>query len=213
MNKPRGQISTFDILLVNFLKAGRKCQMLRSDPKGIALITVLIVAAIVMILSGLAYQFLIKSTVISGINLNYQTGISSLKAGAQYTKWTIDQYRINKALPPLKFGASNSSCLKIKLNSTRNNWSATCKKAADPINNYDIKISIGGYTVYAEIVDTVLGNTKIASGSTARHTGAVSQSKSGTNIITPPASPYLYRIELIATKGDIQSQVSALFGY
>ena len=193
-------------------KKGEMLKMKKHDQKGIALITVLIVAAIVMILSGLAYQFLIKDTIISGINLSYQTGISSLKAGAQYTKWTIDQYRVNKVLPTPQFGASNSSCLSTKLSSTTNNW-GNCPKTANPINNYDIKISIGGYTVYAEIVDTALGNTKISSGSTTHHTGAVSKNKAGTNIITPPAAPYLYRIELVATKGNLQSQVSALFGY
>ncbi len=186
--------------------------MKKYDQKGIALITVLVVAAIVMALSGLAYQFLIKGTIISGINLRYKEAGSSLVAGAQYTKWVIKRYRETGSVPtPLPFGAStsNNSCLSIKLNNTINNW-GNCPKTADPINSYDIKLSLGNYTVYVEIVNTLIkGNTKTKVAELIA--GAVS---TVTTVITPPVAPYLYRIELIAVKlNDVQSKVSALFGY
>ena len=183
--------------------------MKKYSQKGIALITVLVVAAIVMTLSGLAYQFLIKGTIISGVNLRYKEAGSSLVAGAQYTKWVINQYRTTKSLPVPQFGASDSSCLSIKLNNTINNW-GSCPKTADPINNYDIKLSLGNYTVYVEIVNTLSGNRK-SSSSNHNNTGSVSTNPSGS---TKAPAPYLYRIELIAVKlNDVQSKVSALFGY
>lgn len=189
--------------------------MKKYNQKGIALITVLVVAAIVMTLSGLAYQFLIKGTIISGLNLRYKEADSSLVAGAQYTKWVINQYRTTGSVPTtLPFGASDSSCLSKKLNEPINNW-GSCPKTADPVNNYDIKLSLGtkNYTVYAEIINTLKGNTK-AGGSASLNTGAVSAGKTGTNVVIPPTAPYLYRIELVAVKSnDVHSKVSALFGY
>jgi len=180
--------------------------------RGIALIVVLIVAAIVIALSGIAYQFLIKGTIISGVNLRYQAANSALAAGSKYTKWVIDQYRASDSMPAPQFGASDSSCLKIKLSSITSSW-GSCPATADPINNYDIKLKLGSYTVYAQIIETLFGNTK-SSGGQNLNTGSVSKNKTGTNTITPPASPFLYRIELIAAKSnDVQSQVSALFGY
>ncbi len=189
--------------------------MKKYDQKGIALITVLIVAAIVMALSGLAYQFLIKGTIMSGVNLRYKEADSSLVAGAQYTKWTIDQYRATDSVPAVQFGASynSNSCLAAKLNNTANNW-GNCPTIANPITNYDIKLKLGSYTVYAQIVETLLGNTKSSGSQKHNNTGSVSKNKTGTNVIIPPTSPFLYRIELIAVKlNDVQSKVSALFGY
>ncbi len=188
-----------------------KIAMKYHNQKGIALIVVLIVAAIVIALSGIAYQFLIKSTIISGVNLRYQAANSALAAESKYTKWAIDQYRLNKSLTS-QFGASDSSCLPTKLNNTTGSW-GSCPATADPVKNYDIKLTLGNYIVYAQIVDTLLGNTK-SGGNLGLNTGSTSKNKTGTNTVTPPAAPYLYRIEMIAEKpGDLQSQVSALFGY
>ncbi len=183
------------------------------DQKGIALIVVLIVAAIVIALSGIAYQFLIKGTIISGINLRYQAVNSALVAGSKYTKWAIDQYRATGSVPTtLPFGASKSlnSCLSIKLAKATSSWGVSCPATAAPITNYDIKLQLGNYTVYAQIIETLLGNTK-NSDSQNLNTGSVSKKTGGT---VKPTAPYLYRIELVAVKlNDVQSKVSALFGY
>lgn len=182
------------------------------NQKGIALIVVLIVAAIVIALSSIAYQFLIKGTIMSGVNLRYQAANSALVAGSKYTKWVVDQYRTSGSIPAAQFGAAESSCLATKLNNTTNSW-GSCPTIANPITNYDIKLKLGNYTVYAQIIETLLGNTK-SSGSQNLNTGSVSKNKTGTNTVTPPATPFLYRIEMIAAKpNDVQSQVSALFGY
>jgi hypothetical protein len=201
--------------------------------RGIALVMVLILSAIVLaIISGLIYM-ITSTTQISGMQKRYRTALEAGKGGADVTfqifalrrdpdealRDAIDYYR-----------TISFECFDAKLNSTTStaNWSAcadnedeykkTTSMEINPADSktYDFSFNIGSspyptYTAYAKIVDTVEGNSGGDEG-LLKH-GVVS---SGSGEITVVSIPYLYTVEVNAENAANPSErakLSILYQY
>jgi len=74
----------------------------------------------------------------------------------------------------------------------------------NPKKNPDFSFTLPGsaFTVYTKIVDTVRGNTDQGSIVTSGELGGSAVSSGAGGVITPPHSPYLYRMEVQAQRSD-----------
>jgi hypothetical protein len=86
----------------------------------------------------------------------------------------------------------------------------------DPKTNPDFSYPVGNYRVYTKIVDTVRGNSDVGGIVASGELGGSSVSSSTAGVVTPPLTPYLYRMELLAEAAANpreRSKISVLFAY
>jgi hypothetical protein len=202
---------------------------LLSSERGIALVMVLILSAIVLaIITGLIYM-ITSTTQISGMQKRYRTALEAGMGGADVT-FRILALRDDPELQMrTAIGYSRTisdACFDRKLNyaTSATNW-ADCGSYAnatamviDPADptTYDFRFDFGSagyptYRGYAKIVDTVEGNSGGDEG-LLKH-GVVS---SGSGEITVVSIPYLYTIEVNAENRDNpaeRAKLSVLYQY
>jgi hypothetical protein len=188
-----------------FLKGGEGGLL---NEKGIALVMVLVLSAIILvIMAGLIYM-LTTGTQLSGMQKRYKTALEAGTGGADVIYQMIAA-RGNPNIPLSNFliTASNVGgvdCLTPKLNSPTNSWPAACNNSLsiDPNtqSSYDMQFDIGTgptYRVFAKIVDTVEGNS---GGDEGLIKGGVVHSSGEINVAS---IPFLYTIEV-----DAQNQAN-----
>jgi hypothetical protein len=197
------------------------------NEKGIALIMVLILAAVILvIMAGLVYM-ITSTTQISGMTKKYKTALQAGVGGAEVTFQIIQLRGDPEAMirTALSYNRTISdACLAAKLNTTTStaNW-ATCGANAtamtidrDDPTTYDFSFDLGtspypSYRGFAKIVDTVEGNSGGDEG-LLKH-GVVS---AGSGEITVMSVPYLYTIEVNTENRDNPSErakISVLYQY
>jgi len=200
-----------------------------SNEKGIALVMVLILSAIVLaIISGLIYM-ITSTTQISGMQKRYRTALEAGMGGADVTFRLLALRGDPELTMKTAIGYNRTisdACFAAKLNSTTSatNWAACGTYAnatamvIDPADTttYDFRFELGSspyptYRGYAKIVDTVEGNSGGDEG-LLKH-GVVS---SGSGEITVVSVPYLYTVEVDAENRDNPSErakLSILYQY
>lgn len=199
------------------------------DEKGIALVMILILSAIVLaIMAGLIY-IITSTTQISGMQKRYRTALEAGMGGADLT-FQIFQLRGDpeqQVRDPINYyRAISDACFTEKLNETTSstNWAAcgdyakTTSMVINPSDpaTYDFTFQLGSspyptYNAYAKIVDTVEGNSGGDEG-LLKH-GVVN---SGSGEITVVSVPYLYTIEVDAENAANPSErakLSILYQY
>jgi len=199
------------------------------NQKGIALVMVLILSAIVLaIISGLIYM-ITSTTQISGMQKRYRTALEAGMGGADVT-FRLLALRGDPELTMRNAIGYNrtisDACFAAKLNSTTSatNWAAcgiyanATAMVIDPADTttYDFRFDLGSspyptYRGYGKIVDTVEGNSGGDEG-LLKH-GVVS---SGSGEITVVSIPYLYTIEVDAENSANPSErakLSVLYQY
>ena len=80
----------------------------------------------------------------------------------------------------------------------------------------DFTFALGKFTLYTKIVDTVRGNTEQGTIVASGELGGSAVSAGAGGIITPPHSPYLYRMEVQAEATDNpreMSKISVLYAH
>lgn len=103
----------------------------------------------------------------------------------------------------------NYICLCAKLCDPTASWPSSCSSTMDPVSYPDIPAfdlaGIGGadYRVFAQIVDTTIGNSDLST----EQLGGSGVASSSASVISAPPVPYLYRIEI-----NSQSKASATAG-
>jgi hypothetical protein len=199
------------------------------NEKGIALVMVLILSAIVLaIISGLIYM-ITSTTQISGMQKRYRTALEAGMGGADVTFRLLALRGDPDLVMRTAIGYNRTisdACFAAKLNSTTSatNWAACgiyAKATAmviDPADTttYDFRFDLGSspyptYRGYGKIVDTVEGNSGGDEG-LLKH-GVVS---SGSGEITVVSIPYLYTVEVNAENRDNPSErakLSILYQY
>ncbi len=199
------------------------------NEKGIALVMVLILSAIVLaITAGLVYM-ITSTTQISGMQKRYRTALEAGMGGADLT---FQIFRL-RGDPDLSMKTAlyynrtiSDACFTAKLNETTSstNWAAcgdygkTTSMVIDPLDptTYDFTFQLGSspyptYNAYAKIVDTVEGNSGGDEG-LLKH-GVVN---SGSGDITVMSVPYLYTIEVDAenpANPSERAKLSILYQY
>lgn len=208
-----------------------------STEKGIALVMVLILSAIILaIMSGLVYM-VISGTQISGIQKRYKTALEAGIGGANVSYQLIglegDTTKTNTFLsdisalspavttPNACTGISKESVtytgLSAKLRTPTSTW-VNCDSSLTitpgTTSTYDITFQLGigpTYTVYSKIVDTVEGNSGGDEG--LLKTGVV---VSNPGEVSVKSIPYLYTIEIdsenVANQAE-RAKLSVLYQY
>ncbi len=192
------------------------------NEKGVALMMVLILSAIMLgIMAGLVYM-LVASTQVSGIQKRYKTALDAGKGGANLTYELIANRGTLGSLDPTQITfaiRTATACMTAKMISRTSDWTACPSDSStsyiDTANSasYDLFVEIGTtarYQIYSKIVDTVEGNSG----------GDLGLIKSGvvTNSgeVQAMSRPYLYTIEVDAQNRDNpaeRAQYSILYQY
>lgn len=176
---------------------------LLGSEKGIALVMVLVLSAVmVAIMAGLVYMLTV-GTQVSGIQKRYRTASEAAEGCKDAALALIDAGGASP-IPLPGFSITSGPCLSSKVVSGTSaaNW-ASCGSLdravsltidpGDPLT-YDFSFGIGTgptYTCYAKIADTVMGNTSFDYGKWLR--GGVVWSEGGGEAV---ARPYYYTIEV-----------------
>lgn len=82
--------------------------------------------------------------------------------------------------------------------------------------NPDFTFQIGNFTLYSKIVDTVRGNSDLGTIVASGEIGGSAVSSGAAGLITPPHSPYLYRMEVqseATTNPRELSKISVLYAF
>lgn len=183
--------------------------------KGIALLVVLVLSAVVLaVMTGLIYM-ITSGTQISGYQKRYKTSLEAAKGGSDLFYQVVglggDTSSLTGLSPTISLA---SSCIgtdiysgktytgfQAKINSSSSSWvGCNSSLTIDPNNSatYDMKLVLGTsprYNYYAKIVGTIKGNS-------AQHTadelqmGGVVTLGSGGSSIPVVSKPTLYSIEV-----------------
>jgi hypothetical protein len=202
---------------------------LLSSERGIALVMVLILSAIVLaIITGLIYM-ITSTTQTSGMQKRYRTALEAGMGGADVTFRLLALRGDPELAMRTAIGYNRTisdACFAAKLNSTTSatNWAAcgsytnATAMVIDPADTttYDFRFDLGSspyptYRGYGKIVDTVEGNSGGDEG-LLKH-GVVS---SGSGEITVVSIPYLYTVEVNAensTNPAERAKLSVLYQY
>jgi hypothetical protein len=201
---------------------------LLSTERGIALVIVLVLSAILLaVMAGLIYMVTV-GTQISGMEKRYKTALEAGVGGTDVT-YEMIAARGNPNIPNINFSFSSSftsACMDDKLNraTSSTNWN-DCTDYANATSltidptvpaSYDMTFQLGAapfptYTVYAKIVDTVEGNS---GGDEGLLKGGVVTSNPGE--VTVVSVPYLYTIEIDsqnAANPQERAKLSILYQY
>jgi len=183
------------------------------NQKGIALVTVFILTAIMLgMITSLIYMITV-GTQISGIEKRYKTALEAGLGGSEVFLEVISA-RGNNPFPAdisnmLKFTIENQNCFLDKIRKNTQDWNTEiCPQPQatsltidrDDPKTYDLTITLGtdpSYRVFAKIVDTVEGNS---GGDEGLIKGGVVESNPGEVAVT--GIPYLYTIEVLAEQAD-----------
>jgi hypothetical protein len=213
--------------LFNFGMRNTGCGIFRNlhskirNEKGIALVMVLVLSAIILvIMAGLIYM-LTTGTQLSGMQKRYKTALEAGMGGTEVT-YQLIAARGNPNIPLTNFliTASNVGgvdCLTPKLNQPTSSWPAACNNFLtidpDTQSTYDMQFDVGTaptYRVYAKIADTVMGNS---GGDEGLLKGGVVHSTGEINVAS---IPFLYTIEVDAqnqTNPAERAKLSILYQY
>ncbi len=201
------------------------------NKKGIALIVALIIAFIILALGSLTLYISMQSTKISGSFRQYRSAVESAEGAFNETREILGSIKAGENVSfPSTLINNKTTCLHYKLNTQTSNWTdndlsnnqcsnlsnVESTNISDIVSFYDLKYSLGGYTIYIKLVNTAKGNTSSSSSKGLVSGGVTSPNKEGTNVIHPPPIPFLYRMEIVAestinTKD--KAHISLLYGY
>jgi Tfp pilus assembly protein PilX len=213
---------------------------------GFALLIALIVAFIILVLGSMALYMSTVGTRMSGSLKEYRSAVEAAGGAFELTRNMVGNLKSNPSYTPSGISADiKTKCLNFKFNNptaknddtgydgwTNDNlttYDCNAKKieqaesldlTEDEIkNSYDIKYSLGQYTVYVKVMNTTDGNTSINSNSGKnKNIGGVESNyaqATGGGLSTPKA-PYLYRMEIMSinsTNKNNKAIVTLLYAY
>lgn len=169
-----------------------------NSEKGIALMMVLILSAIMLSIMAALIYLMTSGTQLSGGQKRYKTALEGGKGGADVYFQFIASRDDPADIPlthtfPLKTLTAN--CMNQKFNRPTKDWDASCNNSLtiDPTvpATYDLSVDLGSYRSYTKIVDTVQGNTGGSEGLRGRQVVGANE---GGGITVP----YYYTIEVDA---------------
>ncbi len=212
------------------------------NERGIALVTALMLTLVSLVMVMALMYFIETGTRVSAAGKRYQNVQQAAYGGVSLT--------VNELIPRLEnaiFGNYSTGsqsgiqllkadyaglnlpdlgCLKQKLNTSSETWSAACSKSLDPKSSPDMTFLLQatlsntllppqGYVVYTKIVDTpIVGNTDPANLSNLRKPENVNESNQVEgNGVTIPTT---YRIEIRAERQQNpqeRSNLSVVYSY
>ncbi|MDA8088205.1 MAG: hypothetical protein M0Z75_16095 [Nitrospiraceae bacterium] len=192
------------------------------NESGLTLVIVMVLSVVALLMMSALIYMVQSGTEISGMQKRFTTAVDAGMGGVDVTRQFID----TQGSPPnlgainFKLTTEGSNCSTIKLTKPTSAWgvcnSSVVLNPADSPNSanasYDMTATLGQYTVYAKIVDTVPGNT--AQGAGLVQTGVVASNSGQTPV---QAVPYLYTLEVLSQGTDQslreRSKLTAVYQY
>lgn len=200
---------------------------------GIALVTSLMLTLISLVMIMMVMTLITNSISRSGSQKRYKSAVEAAYGGSDVV--------LNEMIPFLLSNKTETSldtllkdkydsgwlattsvlCLQDKLTKSTGAWNSSCEQSLDfkspdtkkPDFVFDLKATNGSpYTVYARIVDSVIGNTRGA-GELQLEGGGVTESGS---VLAPMHIPSVFRIEIQGqrkTNATEQANLSVLYAY
>ena len=237
VQKSRNSVS-FDPISGEGREEAKMSTIARSE-KGVVLVVVLVLSAVVLALMTALIYMVTSGTQISGIQKRYKSSLEAAKGGSDiiyqlvalrgeaadnlvFTN-ALGAAGLTSSLPILTSactgmtGGTPYSALQAKLMTPTTSWvNCNSNLAIDPNNSntYDIMIQLGTttrYNIYGKIVQTIDGNSGGDLGLVNK--GVIS---GGTGEITVMAKPYMYDIEVVAensTNRAERAKYSILYQY
>ncbi len=198
-----------------------------SNERGITLVIVMLLSVVALLIMSALIYMVESGSEMSGMQKRYATALDAGMGGVGMVKEFIDT-QDTQGTPflngiSLQFTAEGSNCSSIKLTEPTADWggcnSSVVLNPSDlpgsPTASYDMYATLGKYTVYAKIVDTVQGNT--AQGEGLVQTGVVASNSGQTPV---QAEPYLYTLEILSQGKNAQgtnlperAKLSAVYEY
>ncbi|NVN89877.1 MAG: hypothetical protein HXX11_04670 [Desulfuromonadales bacterium] len=202
------------------------------DNQGIALVTALMMTLISMAIIMTLLYVMTASTQRSGAAKRYHSVLEAANGGAvlvvkdlmpylmnQFQSYTSSQV-INNAktdFAGVSLETTTADCLKSKMYQNTANWPTSCNATFNPKTLPDVTMTLQAtsntpFTVYAKIVDTIVGNSDTSGSRLEDGSGAAYNSAT----TTPMPFPYMYRLEV---QGERQrnsiekSNISVLYAY
>lgn len=214
MKKQQSDISSQQSVISYPLSASR-------NEKGIALVMVLVLSAIMLAIIAALVYMLTSGTQVSGMQKRYKTALEASKGGND-AMYEVIRTRGNSDIPTTictETETWTTTCENDKLNKPTASWNAACDSTMTiniaTATTYDMYCLLGTssnqYTAYAKIVDTVEGNSGADLGLTK---SGVVASNSGE--VTVMNIPYLYTIEVDAENASNPAErgkLSVLYQY
>ena len=186
------------------------------NERGVALVTALLLTTLALAIIAAVLYIVTQGIQVSAASKRYKSALEASHGGMEvFTKDLIPQIfsgtassqvatAFSTSISSLSFGPY-SSCLKQKLNNTTAQWgTAVCgpnARVIDPKSNFDATFTLkglpgqGNYKAYAQIIDTVKGNSDKSGFDNNSLLGGsgVTGTSSG---ISPMHIPALYTIEV-----------------
>ena len=181
------------------------------NERGMTLVIVMVLSVVALIIMSALIYMVQSGTEISGMQKRYTTALDAGMGGVGLQKELIDTMG-SPNFQGITTNIPNQACVTAKLaNATGAGW-AGCSNSVtlDPLNaaTYDMRATLGSYTVYTKIVDTIPGNT-------AQGTGLSDPTASRSGHISVQAMPYIYTLQVLSlgTGTNERSKLSAVYEY
>jgi hypothetical protein len=183
------------------------------NEKGFALASVLILAAIALVMT-LGMLFMVsRGSYVSGQQKRFRTAVEAARGGVEATLQMISG-RGDLAGKYTTLNPFLDNDVVTKLGTPTSGWGVLDSAIAidpDTPATYDMRIDLGSYRVYSKIVDTVQGNSGADEGLVKT---AVVNTGSGEVVVM--SIPFLYTIEVLSqsqTNATERSKFTALYQY
>ncbi len=200
---------------MSFSMAGSRLWIYIKNEKGIALVTALILALVSMAIATATIYMVLQSTSLSGTEKRYTSALAAAKGAARTATKVIAFKGVD---PTGKVTVNNLNCFEDKLENRKRDENNTdqwvsCsadEENSDPTVSPDMVLSLGDYTVYLKIIDTVEGNTRL--GENIRVGGVVSPYSESRQVAVPRG--YTIAIKTINNNDPSDTaEVFALYAY
>lgn len=201
-----------------------------NNKKGIALVTSLLMTFISLTIV-MAVMYMITANIQkTGVMKRYKSALEATYGGTDAVVKQVFPKILDSAfagnnenftLFTVSFPNNANCSISSKITSSPDAWAAACSQSPDPKTAPDISFqlpaSVGGqsYTVYAKIIDTIVGNTDMSASGGDALTGGVVETL-GAGGISVKHIPYVYRLEVQAersTGATEQANLTVLYAY
>lgn len=200
--------------------------MRMKSEKGVVLVVVLVLSAVVLAVMTAMIYMITSGTQISGFQKRYKTALEAARGGNEILYQVIGLRStttgtFGSVTPTLSSACAGGFTTKLMASSSSWVGCSPGQTTIDPLTSstYDMSIgggSLGQYTYYAKVVGTVQGNSASLLG-TPLYTGSVITGSSGGIGSVPVVSmPYLYAIEVEAENASNpaeRAKLSILYQY
>lgn len=136
---------------------------LAGNEKGVALMMVLVISAVVLVVTTAMLYMLTTGTKISAIKKRHETALEAAMGCEAMMRALIGQRGELDTLEGLNMTVTSTDCMDLKLEKEKSEWESSCDSSyiidQDDDTTYDIRADLGSHMCYAKITHTGEGNS------------------------------------------------------